>query len=180
MDFYISTPIGPFPTAAGAAFATFTTRQDVSPQPLPVVNANGLRLGSKIEMEAIGEISSTGSPTVVLGFYIGTAAGVITTPIAETGAVTIATGAAWPWTLRWTGVVVGPLGTGASVVGQGVAQIGSSLTAFATSAIPITQALRTFTWDTTIARAVGVCATWSASSASNIVKTNDHRVQLLN
>lgn len=179
MDFYISTPVGPFPVAAGAAFTTFTTRQDISPQPLPLVNANMLRLGTKIEMEASGEISSTGTPTIVLGFYIGTVAGAITTPIAETGAITISTGAAWPWNIRWTGLVIA-LGTSGSVVGEGVAQIGSSLTAFATSAIPITQALRTFTWDTTIARAVGVCGTWSASSASNSVKTNDHRVQIIN
>ena len=37
MDLYLTEPVGPFHTAAGAAFNTFTTKKDVSPQPLPVI-----------------------------------------------------------------------------------------------------------------------------------------------
>lgn len=182
MDIYLVTPVSPFPTAAGASFGTFTTRQDVSPQPLPVIQGGTLRLGSKLWMKATGEVSSTGSPTLILGFYFGTVGGVITAnAFWESGAITIATGAAWPWDIELLATVTGPLGTAASIVGQGTLQMGSSLTAFANSAVPITQALRTVSvLDTTIARAVGVCATWSASSGSNTVKTNSHSVVLIN
>lgn len=179
-DFYMTTPVGPFPTALGASFGTFTTRQDVSPQPLPIVQGYQLRLGTKIWIKSIGEFSTTGTPTLVLGHYIGTAAGAITTVIAESGAITTASGAAsFPWDLEWSGICTA-VGVTGSVTGCGTLQLGTSLTAFANSTIPITLALRTIVWDTTIARAVGVCATYGTSSASNTVRTYNHAVTLLN
>jgi len=181
VDFYVTGPVGPFPTAIGASFGTFTARQDVSPLPLPVVQAYTLRLGTKIKIEAEGRFSTTGTPTLALGFYIGTAAGAITTVIAESSAVTTGSGAAaWSWRLEYRGLFVGTLGTGCQLVGNGTLELGTSLTAHASTPIPITDALRTIVWDTTIPRAIGVCATWSASSASNTVQTLNHSVLLLN
>jgi len=180
VDLYLTEPIGPFPTAIGAAFGTFTARQDVSPQPLPIVQGYKLRPGSKIFIKAQGVFSTTATPTLVLGFYIGTAAGAITTPIAESAAITTGSGAAaWSWRMEWMGTVV-TVGVSGSVVGSGVVDLGTSLTAHATSPIPITAALRTIVWDTTIPRGVGVCATWGTSSASNTVTTHSHAVMLLN
>jgi len=66
------------------------------------------------------------------------------------------------------------------VVGCGNLELGTSLTALSATAIPVTLALRTITWDTTIARSVGICATWSASSASNNIRTYQHSVLVLN
>lgn len=180
MDIYLATPIAPFHAAAGASFGTFTTRQDVSPVDLPVIQGGTLRKGSKLWFKAVGEFSTTGTPTLALGFYIGTVAGAITTVIAESGAITTGSGAAaWPWDLEWTGVCTGT-GASGTVVGSGTLQLGTSLTAFTNSTIPVTQALRTITWDTTIARAIGVCATYNTSSASNTVKTNNHMGLLVN
>lgn len=180
MGIFIATPVSPFHAAAGAAFGTFTTRQDVSPVDLPLIQGGTLVKGSKIWCKAVGEFSTTGTPTLVLGFYIGTQAATITTVIAESAAITTGTGAAaWPWDLEWTGLVTAT-GTAGTVVGSGTLTLGTSLTAFTTSPIPVTQALRTFTWDTTIARAVGVCATWGTSSASNTVKANSHGVMIWN
>lgn len=179
-DYYVATPVGPFQTAIGAAFASFTTRQDISPTPLPVINGYQLRLGSKIFIEADGEFSTTGTPNLTLGFYIGTAAAAITTAIAESSVITTGSAAAaWPWHMEWRGIVTA-VGTSGSVTGNGYLDLGTSLTAMSRTPIPITLALRTFTWDTTIARAVGVCATWSASSASNSIKTYNHTVTLPN
>jgi hypothetical protein len=180
MDIYLATPVAPFHTAIGAAFNTFTTRQDVSPSPLPVIQGGVLRPQSKLEIEACGEFSTTGTPTLALGFYIGTVAGSITTVIAESSAITTGSGAAsWPWSLRWTGICTA-VGTAGSFTGSGELKLGTSLTAWTTVPIPITLALRTFTWDTTIARAIGVCATFGTSSASNQVKTYDLYVQQRN
>lgn len=179
-DFYMTTPIGPFPTAIGASFGTFTTRQDVSPQPLPVIQGYQLRLGSKIKIEAEGEFSTTGTPTLVLGLYIGTAAGAITTVLAESSAITTASGAAsFTWRLEYRGIITG-LGVTGACVGCGNLELGTALTTISSVPIPITLALRTIVWDTTIARAIGVCATWGTSSASNTVRTYNHSVLLLN
>lgn len=180
MDLYFTTPIGPFPVAASSTFASFTTKQDVSPQPLPVVAAYQPRLGTKLWIKANGEFSTTGTPTLALGFYIGTAAAAITTDIALSSVITTGSGAAaWPWDLEWSGTFTA-IGTSGTIVGCGALQLGTALTTISTTPIPITQALRTVTWDTTIARAVGVSATWGTSSASNTVKTNSLAVVLLN
>lgn len=186
MGIYLTTPVGPsFPVAIGAAFATFTARQDVSPRgagigELPVIQGGVLGMGTKIKIEAEGEFSTTGTPTLSIGCYIGTIAGAITTVIAEyTAAATGSGAAAWPWRLEWRGMVVNT-GTSGSVVGCGEVQLGTSLTAMASIAIPSTAALRTIVWDTTIARAVGICATWGTSSASNSIKTYNQSVLLLN
>lgn len=180
MDLYFSTPLSPFPAAASSTFSTFTTKQDISPQPLPVMAAYQPRLGSKLWIKANGEFSTTGTPTLALGLYIGTVAGVITTDIALSSVITTGSGAAaWTWDLEWMGTFTA-LGTAGTVVGSGALQLGTSLTAVTTTPVPITQALRTVTWDTTIARAIGVSATWGTSSASNTVKTNNLAAILLN
>lgn len=185
MDGYVTTPVPPFHTAAGASFGTFTTRQDVSPVPVPVLLPYQLRPGQKIRIEAQGEFSSTGTPTIVLGAYIGTgyaATGIpsaVTTVLAETGTISLATAAAWPWKLDLACMVTVD-GTAGQMVCSGNVHAGSSLTALSDLAIPITQALRTVTFNQTVANAVGICATFSASSASNTVKVNSLLVSLLN
>lgn len=185
MDGYVTTPVAPFHNAVGASFGTFTARQDVSPLPVPVILPYQLRVGSRIMVKAFGEVSSTATPTCVLGVYAGSGVGntgapaAITTVLAETSAISLATAAAWPWYLEWNGLVTAT-GVVGSVVGQGVCEVGSSLTAMSDFALPITQALRTVAWNTAVANAIGICATFSASSASNTVKVNNLYVSLLN
>jgi hypothetical protein len=169
----LSVPVDPFRTAVGAAFNTFTTRQDVSPKPLPVIQGGVLRLSSQIVVEADGEFSTTGTPTLSLGVYLGTQAGAISHQWEYTAAATGSAAAAWPWHLEWRGIVVGTLGTTTTIVGMGSVDLGTSLTATTRIAIPSTQALRTVaTVDTTIARAIGICATWGTSSVSNQIIVN--------
>jgi len=180
MNFSFVTAADPFHTAAGSSFGSFTTKQDVSPSPLPVVNAGTARIGQKLWLKANGEFSTTGTPTLSLGFYIGTVAAAITTDIAISSLITTGSGAAaWPWEMEWLGTFTA-LGTAGTIVGSGELKLGTSLTAWTTAPIPITQALRTVTWDTTIARAIGVSAAYSASSASNTVKVNNLAAVLLN
>lgn len=180
MRLFLVDPIGPFPAAIGNNFNTFTTRQDVSPTPLPTVLPGQLQIGSRIVIQSNGEFSTTGTPTLSLGTYIGTQAAVITTVIAEYTAAATGSGAAsWPWWMEWMGIVTA-VGTAGSVTGSGFVVLGSSLVATTTLPIPSTLALRTITWDTTIARAVGVCATFGTSNAANNVRTYNHSVTLIN
>lgn len=179
MDLYLTEPIAPFATATRNT-NTFTTKQDVTPSPVPVIPAGKLRPGSKLHLRAVGRYTTTGTPNLTLGFWVGTRALAITTDLALSSVITTATATAWPWWMEWDGVVTG-VGTAGTIVGGGQLQLGASLTTFnAEIPIPITDALCTVTIDTTIERAVGVSGTWSASSASNDIKVNNFRALILN
>lgn len=186
MGVFLVTPVGSsFPVAIGPNRNTFTTRQDISARgvgigELPTVQGGVAFYGMQIEVEADGEFSTTGTPTLSIGCYIGTQAGVITTVLAENTAITTASGVtSVPWRLRWRGTFV-DTGTAGSVVGNGELMYGTTLTAYTLVPIPSTLALRTIAWDTTIARAVGICATWGTSAAGNNIRTYSHSVKILN
>jgi hypothetical protein len=171
-----ASPFGPFATAAGAAFTTFTANQDVSPAPVPTIGANQLEVGTIIEAEAEGEFSTTATPTLQIGFYFGTVA----VMLAQSSAITTGTATAWPWHAKYRGKVVA-VGTSGSIVGQGYLDLGTALTTFASATpMPITAAARTVAIDTTVNKALGVSAAWSASSASNSIKVNLLTVLALN
>lgn len=169
--------VGPFHTADGAAFTTFTSFQDVGPTPPIVLGANLLEPGMSLEIIADGEFSNTGTPTLGLGFFFGTAAVVLGVGTA----ITSTTGAtSWPWHAEYRGRVRAS-GTSGSINGQGQWEIGTALTVFsARQAMPATLALRTVAIDTTAAKTIGVGAVWGASSASNSIKVNNLYVNLLN
>lgn len=181
MDLYLTEPVGPFHQGVGAAFGSFTTKKDISPQPLPVIPGGKLRQGSKIHIRASGEYSTTGTPTLRTGFYLGTRAGTITIDLAVTAlAATPSAAAGWPWWMEWDGIcaTTGPTG---SLVGMGQSQLGLTIATFSAEApLPITQALRTVAIDTTIERAIGVSGEWGTSSASNTITVNNLRVLILN
>jgi len=185
MDAYYTTPLGPFAPAIGANFNTFTTRQDVSPLPLPILPANVCRLGTCIKIEAEGEWSATATPTLILGFYAGvpgaSGGGTITSIFGESAAQTLAAQTSWPWRMEYRGKIV-TVGTAGSIVGSGDLEIAlSAINEYSvTAAIPITLALRTVAINTTVANAIGVCGTFSASSASNNVRVYQLTASLLN
>ena len=180
MYIYLTAPAGPIHTGPGASFGTFTTKTDISPIPIPVIQGGTLIPGSKIWLKANGEFSTTGTPTLSLGFGFGTIGGSITTDVAVSSAITTGSGAAaWMFDIEWFGTCA-TVGTTGTVVGAGILQLGTSLTTVKAVPIPITQALRTVTVDTTIARAVSVSAAWGTSSASNTVKVNSYNVLISN
>ena len=182
-DFYATTPVGPFSTAIGAAFNTFTTQQFVDVLPVPVILPYQMRPGTRLKIEAEGEYSSTATPTLVIGCAFGTvgATGALATPVvlAASSALATSTAAAFDWRLEYKGVVTAVGSTG-SITGTGTVEQGTSLTARTTVPIPITLALRTVAINTTISNGVGVVATWSASSASNSIKVYNCTVLLQN
>lgn len=173
--------LDPFPSVAGAAFGTFTTNQDVSPVPLPTVYGNELRPGSKVYCSAHGEFSTTGTPTLALGFTYGAVAGAAGgVNLALSSAITTGSGAAaWPWYMVYEGTVL-TVGASGTIIGGGVLYFGTALTTYSVVPIPITQALRTVTIDTTVAKLIGVCATYGTSSGSNTVKVNGFTARIPN
>jgi len=175
-----SNTLDPFPTARGTAANTFTTTKDVSPGPaLPVIYGNELRVGSKIVLEAIGEYSTTGTPTFQLGFAYGITSlgGLLSTGFiiaASELKATTTTAAAWPWWMRYLGVITA-VGAAGTLYGSGWLVMGTSLTAGGIAGaasggpLPITAAARSIAFNSTVQQSLSVVAQWGTSSASNQV-----------
>lgn len=174
---YWVAPVPPSHITDGAAYASSTTLTDVSPAPAIKFPANFLDVGTEIEIYAEGQFSNTGTPTLLLGFYLGGVAGVA---IAASGAITtITAAAAWPWQMQYRGVVRA-IGATGSIQGQGRLYMPASITQFqAAYAIPITLALRTVAIDTSIEKTLTVGAQWSASSASNTLTCTNISCQVI-
>lgn len=173
---YWVAPVPPLHTANGTAYNTSVTLTDVSAAPNIVIPANMLEAGSEIEIEAFGEFSNTATPTLILGVYYGGVAGVA---LAASTAVTTTTAAvAWPWMIRYRGVIR-TIGTAGTINGQGRLYLPTSLVAATTRFIPETAAARTATIDTTTAKAITIGAQWGTSSASNTLTCNDISVKLI-
>ncbi len=179
MSIKLVTPLTPLHVVDGAAFATFTAFQDISPSPQSLVPQQSLEVGLDVELEAWGQFSTTGTPTLSIGFWFNTAA----TVLAQSSAITTGTGAAaWPWHAVYSGRLraVASGASGGSWQGQGLLDLGTALTTFATAVpIPVTLALRTVTCDVTAARAIGVGASWGTSSASNSITVNKFTCRLI-
>jgi hypothetical protein len=167
--------LDPHAVARGTAKTTFTAIQDISPTPLPQSYANELKLGTKIVVEAVGEFSTTGTPTLAIGVYYGAVA-----QVWNSGTITTGSGAAaWPWHLRWNGIVT-TVGSSGVLYGHGILDLGTSLTAWSPSSVPVTAAARSVAVDTTAAKSWGIAATWGTSSASNSITVDLLNVQILN
>lgn len=181
-----SNALDPFPVARGTAVNTFTSARDISPTPLPVVYGNEMRIGTKVELEAWGEFSTTGAPTFRLGFAYGitTPAGLLTTGIELAGSALTATGtgaAAWPWHLNYGGIITAiGSGTSGTIYGSGIQDLGSSLTAIGATGIPVTAAARSKGIDTTVLKTFSVFAEFGTSSVSNQVIVDVFTVKIIN
>lgn len=173
---YWGAPLPPLHIVSGAAYNTSTTITDVSAAPQKQLAAMQLEQGVELELNAAGFFSNTGTPTLVLGFYYGGVAGVA---IAASSAVTTASGVTGvPWMMYYRGRIRAT-GTSGQIVGQGILQLGTSLTALTTRPIPETLAARTVTIDTTIVKTITVGATWGTNSASNTLTCEDLSVVLI-
>jgi hypothetical protein len=172
-------PLLPLYDTSGTAYASSTTLTDVSPggttNPI-AVPAYSLQKGMLLRLRASGTFSNTGTPTLLLGFYLGGTAG---TALAATSAITTTTGATnWPWALSLDLRVRTTGSSGTVMPGMGYLDLPTSLTAFTHRPIPET-ALATVTWDTTATKTLTVGAQWGTSSASNTLTCLDLNVELL-
>jgi hypothetical protein len=176
--------LDPFPTARGAAFNTFTTAKDVSPTPLKYTYGNELKIGTIIQLEAVGEFSTTGTPTLRLGFAYGitSAGGLLSTGVELCGSALTATGsgaAAWGWHINYFGLITAE-GASGICYGSGWQDLASSLTAGGTTPIPVTAAARSATIDTTAKKTWHVFAEFGTSNAANQVRVDVFNVKIEN
>jgi hypothetical protein len=141
-----SYPPGPMSPVAGVA-VTAAALTAGTPLPAPIIPGGVLINGSKLFMEADLEMTSTSAtPTLTLGFYMGSVGGAIgsaTAIVVSAANALSASAAAWPITLRYKGTIR-TLSPSAGVI-QGTAELlySTSLTAWASTPLPQTAAART-------------------------------------
>lgn len=140
-------PPAPIPAAAGTAVTAAALTSGLGGLPLPQLPAIDRTGGRLIIDVALEHTSTSATPTVTLGVYIGSVGQAIgsKTVLAVSSALAIsASAAAWPIILHYW-CRFRTLSPSAGVIyGQGFILQGTSLTAFAAAVpLPITQALRT-------------------------------------
>lgn len=161
-------PVGAQPVAAGTAMHTLAVITALTPQPAPIVGANGSsdgwEAGKILRVRAFGVFSNTGTPTLKLGVALAGAGGTV---LAETTAITTVTAAAnWPWELECM-IVCRSIGTAGTVFPHGRVLMPASLTAFQDAyPLPAT-AMAAVTVDTTVAKSVDIVGTWGTSNVAN-------------
>jgi len=142
-----------------------------APLPLPQIPGSTLTLGTELDLEADLEMTSaSATPTLTLGFYIGSVGQAIgsKTLIAATPANALsASAAAWPIKLRYRGKITAASPTAGAIRGTGEQLYGTSLTAWGTTPFPVTQAARTVsTLNTQQTNELDVGVTLSATTGS--------------
>lgn len=147
-------------TADGAAYASSTTLTDVSPTPNTIIPANYLVPGDVLEVLATGRFSTTSTPNLTLGIYLGGVAGTALCATAVTATPSSVTNQTF--IVRAT-IQVRTIGSAGSIETIGTAaNIGA-----ATAYMPATGTGLVSSLDTTSAKALTLGATWGTSSASN-------------
>lgn len=183
-----SYPVQPFDTGAGSAVtAAALTAATPSPPPvLPVIQLPG----TAIRITANLEITSTSAtPTVVLGFYIGAVGGAIGSAAALCATTTLpisASATAWMAMMKYEGTfrAVSTSSGGNGVIhccGYAFSCFNTGLTAAGTiNPMPITAAARTVsTINTNQANQLDVGVTLSVTTGSPSVTCTDFTVELM-
>lgn len=139
-------------------------------------------LGASWEVEAVGVMSSSATPTFVIGTYYGVLASTITTILNVTAAQTTISGLAnIPWYWRGFGHTRATSGATATILATGVlfGQVATAAagnnTIFSVNATPPTAV----TCDMSSASFLDLKGTWSASNASNTTTVNYYRLMSL-
>lgn len=176
--------LDPFPIDRGAAFNTFTTAKDVSPLPLKFSYGDELKVGSVVELVAVGQVSCTGTPTFRCGFAYGitSAGGLLSTGVELAGSALAALpsgAAAFPWRMYYLGLITA-VGASGSIRGHGTLFLPTSLTACTPVPIPTTEAARADTIDTTAKKTWHVFAEFGTSNALNEVRVDVFDVTIRN
>ena len=167
--------------AAGTAVtaAALTAGTPTPPPILPPIQFAGVRLRVTAHIE---KTSTSATPTVVFGFYLGAIGGAIASAtvlgVTPANALTT-TDAAWPVKLTWEGTFRN-LGTAVTMHGCGEQLYGSSLTAWTSTPFPVTAAARTTaaTINTEQSNQLDVGITLSSTTGSPSITVTELHVTL--
>lgn len=161
---------------AGTALASSASLTDISPAPQIVLPANYLYENQRLRIKGYGIYSSTSTPTLLLGIYYGGVAGA--NPLGASAANAVASGASnYPWKIQLE-IYVRTVGSSGTVWCNGQVDVGSSLTAYTSYALPSSQT-QPITINTTAANALTIGAQWGSNSSSNTITCEDFYVEAI-
>ena len=161
---------------AGTALANSTSATDISPAPQYMSQTYGaMYVGQRWRLTAYGIFSTTGTPTLLLGFYYGGVAG---TALITSAATTTASGASNLWWQIQALMEVRTLGSSGTVWSQGWLDLAT--TATAASRIPLANTSQAVTVNTTTNSALTCGATWGTASSSNTITCEGMVIEQLN
>ena len=167
---------GPVPTVDGGPLASSAALTAISPVPDATIRNNTLDVGTVLRCTAFGRLSTTGTPTLLLGAYYGGASGIQMLA----GAAPITCGPAGLTNVAWTfeGLfVVRSIGAAGTVIGTAkLAGISGPNNVDIAPATAPTAA----TIDTTAGKTIVIAAQWGTSSPSNTITCHGVAVELLN
>lgn len=191
---YVADALGPLDVVSRPAFNTFTTFADVMGNPQRFLPKQRMEVGLIMELWASGIYGTTGTPTASVGFWInGSPSTAPTTLVAPTtilgqtqlaapGGTTVSNG---PWSAyikaQLRANAAGAAG-GSWRILDGWGKIASSTTPFNTKVewnLPVTEALKTVTFDCTADRAVGVGWQWGTSNSLNTVTVDEFELRCI-
>lgn len=157
-------PLPPFHITDGAAIAS-TALSEASPTPPVVIPANFLEIGSRLEVQAFGRYTSTGTPgTIVVGLYLGTGAIASGQAVCVTAALTVqASQTNRSWRIEGN-ASVRTIGAGTAATIIGLMEV-SNITSNGTDLAPAT-APATFAFDSTVANNIRLGLTASVATGS--------------
>jgi len=169
----------PTSVADGTALANSVTLTDINPSGAGgswTVPANFDTNGSVFRLTAWGVFSTTSTPTLSLGFYLGGVAGAA---LLTTGAITTGTTLTnVPWLVEAI-VVIRTTGATGSAKSRGRCEFGTSVSAISHLPMPNTADTSTVTIDTTTAKQFTVGAQWGTANASNTITCQHFLVESL-
>jgi hypothetical protein len=185
---YWASPVPPIAFSDGPA-GTLASLQDISPVPQRNLNLITPELGTILRLKADGQVTSTSAtPTLTLGFYIGTVGSIgSATLLVSLAALPVgASTTAWPYQMEWEGEFRA-LGAAGSLQGQGkmfwpasLTQWGSAVgTANGPLAMPATAAARLVSVNLANVAQVMVGATWTSTTGTPSITCNRVTAELV-
>jgi hypothetical protein len=178
-----SYPVYPLPQANGTpvSAAALTAGTPQLGGQAPVIPGGVIEAGMRLRLKAFGELTSTSAtPTVVLGFYIGAVGGAIGSAAVICASATLAISAsatAWPFQMEYEGEFRNLGGSAGSIHGQGKVEswFNVGLTGDGTTnPMPTTAAARTVsTLNTYQNNQIDVGVTLSVTTGSPSVTVTD-------
>jgi|SRR6185503_14000229 len=156
---------------------TFTAAKDIpvgdATTKFHQIYGGTLQGGAQIRVKGWGVMSNTGTPTVILGLYLGGVAG--TALVVSTAKTTTTAMTNWPFNFEYQGRVQAG-GTAGSIIGWGKWYLPTSATVQTTILWPETAPAAIGSLDLTVNKMLTLGVTWGASSASNTVTLHDMQV----
>lgn len=159
----------------GTALANSTAATSILPTgAVFTLPANFFDIGRRIEVEAAGRISTTGTPTILFSVYLAGATFCASQAITTGSGITNLT-----WRLRMA-ITCRAIGSGTSANAMFTGELLGVSSATGLTMIPASAPAVSSGFNSTISNAVDFYATWGTASASNTITLHEYQLRASN